>query len=130
MRFKVITPHQVFLDKPVTRIVAESPEGAFGLLPRHIDYVAQLKPGVVIYDDDHGREYFLGTHDGTLVKCGALVSLATRDVIEGHSLESLKAEVEEKFQQLDQQERKARTALARLEAGLVRRFIELEKTWP
>ncbi len=130
MRFRVITPHQVFFDKAVTRIVAESPEGAFGMLPRHVDYVAQLKPGVVIYDDEDGREYFLGTHEGTLVKCGALVSLATRDVIEGQSLESLQAQVEEKFQQLDEQERKTRTALARLEAGIVRRFIELEKAWP
>ena len=39
----------------------------------------------------------------------------------------LRATVDESFMKLDEQERIARTALARLEAGTIRGFIELEE---
>jgi F-type H+-transporting ATPase subunit epsilon len=46
--------------------------------------------------------------------------------VRGDDLASLRATVEREFLQLDDRERTARSALARLEAGVVRRFVELE----
>ena len=38
MNLKVLLPFQIFADKKnVTRIVAETPEGSFGLLPHRLD---------------------------------------------------------------------------------------------
>jgi F-type H+-transporting ATPase subunit epsilon len=37
----------------------------------------------------------------------------------------LRQVVEHEFRQLDEQERMARSTLARLEAGMIRRFVEL-----
>ena len=43
---KVLLPFQVFAEKTgVSRIVAETREGSFGLLPHRLDCVAALAPG-------------------------------------------------------------------------------------
>ena len=45
MRLEVITPMAVCVDRPVRRIVAEGPDGHFGMLPGHVDFVSELVPG-------------------------------------------------------------------------------------
>ena len=127
MRLKMVTPTEVFLDETVEKVIAEAPNGVFGMLPRHIDFVSALKPGILVYQRPDGDERFVGVDNGTLVKCADTVFVAIRNAMAGDDLETLRARVEERFLQLDEQERIARTALARLEAGVIRRFIELEK---
>ncbi|HKK30874.1 MAG TPA: F0F1 ATP synthase subunit epsilon [Alphaproteobacteria bacterium] len=127
MRFKIVTPTQVFLNEEARKIVTHAPNGSFGLLPRHMDFVSELVPGVLVYEDAQGREHFVGINAGTLVKCGDEVKVCTRNAMRGTNLESLRTQVEEAFLHIDGQERVARAALARLEAGIVRQFIDLEK---
>lgn len=128
MRLKVVTPTDILADLEVSKIVAEAPNGSFGMLPRHIDFVSKLKPGILIYQSADGTEGYLGLNEGTLVKCGDQIFVSTRAGIVGTDLETLRQRVAEAFGQLDEQERIARTALARLEAGIIRRFIELQKS--
>ena len=46
MNLKVLLPFEIFADKTgVSRIVAETREGSFGLLPHRLDCVAALAPG-------------------------------------------------------------------------------------
>ena len=53
MNLKVLLPFQVFAEKTgVTRIIAETREGSFGLLPHRLDCVAALAPGILIYEDE------------------------------------------------------------------------------
>ena len=127
MRLKVVMPTGVAVDTYARKILAEGAEGAFGILPRHIDFVSRLVPGVLIHEDAEGREGFLGVNEGTLVKCGAEVLVSTRDAIPGRDLAALQRRVAEAFLEIDEQERVARSALARLEAGFIRRFMDLEK---
>lgn len=127
MNLKVLLPSEVLLDQAVTKIVAEGRDGHFCLLPRHIDFVAALAPGVLAYETAEGGEHFLAMDEGVLVKCGAEVLVSTRMAALGGELGELKRLVEEKFAVLDERERAARSAAARLEAGLVRRFLEFEK---
>lgn len=127
MQLRIVTPTHVFLDEAVRKVVAHAPNGSFGLLPRHVDFISELVPGVLIYEDSGGTERFVGINSGTLVKCGEQVNVSTRNAMRGDSLQSLKSQVEREFLHIDEQERVARTALARLEAGIVRRFIDLEK---
>lgn len=127
MRLKVVTPTRTVLDAEATRILADGPEGAFGILPRHVDYATRLNAGILVFVGADGAERFLGVIEGTLVKCGPDVLVSTPRAIEGEDLGSLEERVAEAFAALDEEERVARTALARLEAGIVRRFIDLEK---
>lgn len=125
MRLEVITPSQVCLDRSVVRIVAEAPDGQFGMLPHHGDFVTELVPGILAYEPVEGGERFVALGSGTLVKCGPLVRVAVRSAIEGSDLGWLRAQVEAEVRQTDEEERTARAALARLEASMVRRFRDL-----
>lgn len=127
MRLRIVLPTEIFLDQPVRKIVAEAPNGYFGMLPRHIDFVTALVPGVLVYVDEDGSERFLGIDEGTLVKCADEVLVSTRNAVLGEDLQSLRKAVQERFLELDERDRSARSALARLEAGVVRRFVELQE---
>lgn len=125
MRLEVITPARVCLDVEVRRIVAEAPEGHFGLLPHHGDFLSELVPGILVYEPEAGDEHFVAVHAGTLVKCGAHVRVAVQSAIQGDDLGWLRERVERDFKQQDEAERAARAALARLEVTMIRRFREL-----
>ena len=61
------------------------------------------------------------------MKCGLDVFVSALNGIRGTDLGQLQGLVEKRFLQLDESERKARTALARLEAGTLRSFRSLEE---
>lgn len=127
MQLRIVTPRRVCLDRPVMRIVAEAPDGSFGMLPRHIDFVTQLIPGLIAYQEAGGTERFAGIDHGTLVKCGEEVLVSARNVILGDDLLDIQRRVQEEFRVGDESERATRAAFARLEAQLVRRFLTLEE---
>jgi F-type H+-transporting ATPase subunit epsilon len=127
MKLKVLLPTEVLLDRAVSQVSAEAENGCFTLLPRHIDFVAALVPGLLAYKDTEGREEFLALDAGILVKCGQEVLVSTRHAIIGPDLGVLRATIERRFRQLDERERMARAAMLKLEADLIRRFVEMEK---
>lgn len=130
MRLRILLPTQVLVDASVSKVVAEAENGSFGLLPRHIDVVTALVPGILTYVDSDGRQQHVGIDEGILVKCGDEVRVATGRAIRGTNLEALKRDVERWFLEMDEQAAIARTAMARLEAGVVRRFTELRQRTP
>ncbi len=126
MKLKILLPEGVLLVKDVSKVTAEGLNGSFCLLPRHIDFVAPLAPGILIFEDEEGREEFAAVNEGTLVKCKDEVLVSTRNGVTGESLETLRETVIEEFQVLNEHERKARSAIAKLEANFVKRFLEVE----
>lgn len=127
MQLRVSLPDRILIDEATTKIVAEAENGSFGMLPRHIDYVAALVPGILSYWTLAGLERFVAIDEGMLVKCNQTVLISVRDAVLGDNLESLRDTVQSRFVELDEHARAARSALARLEAGVVRRFIELRQ---
>jgi F-type H+-transporting ATPase subunit epsilon len=127
MRLKVFLPTEILVDEDVRKVIAQAPNGSFALLPRHIDFVSMLVPGVLIYTSSEGEERFLGTDEGILVKHGADVRVSTRKAVRGDDLEALREVVRKDIVELDEHERAARSALARLEAGVIRQFVELQR---
>jgi F-type H+-transporting ATPase subunit epsilon len=127
MNLKVLLPTEVLVDAEVTKVVAEAENGSFCLLPRHIDIVAALVPGLLFYTTIEEQEIFLAVDEGILVKCGAEVLVSTRHAVQGPDLGTLERTIAERFRILDEHEKMARTAMARLEADLVRRFMELQQ---
>lgn len=129
MQMTLMTPERIMVNRSVKKIVAEAENGFFCLLPRHVDYLAGLVPGILSYWDDN-REYLLAVDEGTLVKCSDVVKISVRNAIPGDSLQELETQVREQFKQLDQREQQIRLALRKLEADFVRRFVELQKNKP
>jgi F-type H+-transporting ATPase subunit epsilon len=126
MRLQIFVPAEILLDREVAKIVARARNGSFGILPRHVDFVTALAPGVLSYVGADGVERYVGTDEGVLVKCAERVRVATRNAVCGDDLEALRLVLRREIIELDEHERAARTALARLEAGVIRRFIELQ----
>jgi F-type H+-transporting ATPase subunit epsilon len=127
MRLKVLLPSRVLVDEAVKKVVAEAENGWFCLLPKHVDFVAALVPGVLIFTAADGAEGLVAIDHGILVKREAEVLVSAWRGARGEDLESLRTVVEREFLTLDDRERATRSALARLEAGVVRRFVELEQ---
>jgi F-type H+-transporting ATPase subunit epsilon len=128
MRLKVLLPTEVLVDEEVAKVIAEAENGLFCLLPRHIDFVAALVPGLLAFvKAGDGEEEFLAVDEGILVKCGPEVMVSTPQAIRGPELGRLKATVEKTFKVRTDQERRARSALANLEANFIRRFLKLEE---
>ena len=126
MHLKVLTPERTAVDQAVTKIIAEGANGSFCLLPRHADFVAALVPGLLEIHGG-GTETFFAVDEGILVKAGPEVLVSTRRAVRGDDLEHLRETVDREFRALDEQQRRVRAAAARLEADLVRRFMELSK---
>ena len=127
MRLTVRLPAETLMQEEVTRIKAEAPNGWFGLLPRHIDFVTALVPGVLIFTQARGTEEYLAIDQGVLVKCGPEVSVSTRAAVRGSNLDQLRKDVEARFQAEEEREKKAFSSEVKLEADLVRGLLELEK---
>ena len=127
MRLKVLLPFQVFADEAeVSRIVAETPQGSFGLLPHRLDCVAALAPGILLYETAAQGEVCLAVDEGVLVKTGADVLVSVRRALRSQDLGQLRDEVAREFLARDAQEQSLRSAMARLESGFMRRFAGLE----
>ncbi len=127
MRLKVLLPSGVLINQEVTRIVAEAENGSFCLLPRHVDFLAALVPGLLSFTPIQGVEAFLAVDEGMLIKCGSEVLVSTRNAVRGPHLGQLEQTVKESFRRLDDQETMARSAFSKLEANFIRRFMDLEK---
>lgn len=127
MNLRLLAPNEVVVDQEVRKVVAEAENGSFCLLPRHIDYLAALVPSLLAFVDADDREHFVAIDEGMLVKAGRQVLVSTRQAIRGRDLGTLRRAVQEQFRVLDDRERSARSAVARLEADFVRRFFEVEE---
>ena len=122
MNLKILLPFQVFVEKTdVSRIVAETHEGSFGLLAHRLDCVAGLSPGILIYETQSGGEVFVAVDEGVLVKTGADVLVSVRRAIGGTDLGQLRDSVKREFLTIDERERSVRSSVAKLEAGFLRR---------
>jgi F-type H+-transporting ATPase subunit epsilon len=125
MHLKVLLPFQVFADKAdVVRIVAETSDGSFGLLPHRRDCVAPLEPGILIYETAADGAVFVAVDRGVLVKYGEEVLVSVRRAIAGGDLSQLQESVKREFLTLNDQERDVRTALARMEGSFMRHLEE------
>ena len=123
---KVLLPFQVFAEKTdVTRVVAETRAGSFGLLPHRLDCAAALVPGILTFETVAEGEVYLAVDEGILVKAGREVLVSVR-AIAGTDLSNLREAVEQQFMNLDEQEQKVRSALAKLESGFIRQFAAFQ----
>ncbi|MFP3868377.1 MAG: F0F1 ATP synthase subunit epsilon [Desulfobacteraceae bacterium] len=125
MKLKLLLPSEILISQEVTKVIAEAENGYFCLLPRHIDFVAALVPGILSFTPPEGEEEFVAVDEGVLVKVGQEVLVSTRNAVRSSELENLRETVEQEFRIKDDREKRAHSAVAKLEANLVRRFMEL-----
>lgn len=126
MRLRILLPTKILADETVDKVTADGVHGNFGILPRHVDFLAALIPGLVSFERADGGERFAAVDGGLLIKHGADILVPTRRAVIGDDLDKLRLVVEREFLSEDERERHARSAVARLEASFIRRLMELE----
>ena len=127
MSLKILLPFQIFAQEAgVSRIVAETREGSFGLLPRRLDCVAALAPGILTYENRSEGEIYVAVDEGVLIKTGLNVIVSVRNAIAGSDLGLLRETVEREFLNLNEREQSVRSVLAKMESGFIRRLAEFQ----
>jgi len=123
MNLKVLLPFQIFAQETgVSRIVAQTREGSFGLLPHRRDCVAALAPGILIYQIASAGEVYLAIDEGVLIKTGADVIVSVRNVVSGTDLGKLHDVVEKQFLKLNEQQQSVRSVMEKMESNFIRRL--------
>ncbi len=123
MNLKILLPFEIFAETTgASRIVAETREGSFGLLPHRLDCVAALTPGILIYETETEGEVYVAVDEGVLVKTGLEVLVSARNAIAGTALDQLRESVEREFLRLDDREQNVRSVLTKMEGDLMRRM--------
>lgn len=120
MQVTLRLPQQLLYQGQASKIYATAENGAFGILPKHSDLVTSLLLAVVVVTEVNGTERFFGVEQGLLIKHGAEVEIITQRSLEGDDLLSLATQMQQAFTLEDEEEREARSALAKLEIGMVK----------
>lgn len=123
MNLKIYELSTALLDKPVRKVIAEDYQGFFGLLPRHIDFVTALSPGIIAYESVEGVMRYAAIDEGVLVKAGQDVIVTTTRAVLGNELGELKETFRQMIEAEEEHNKKLVTAAARLEADLARKFM-------
>jgi F-type H+-transporting ATPase subunit epsilon len=128
LHLKILLPFEIFADETrVTRIVAETHQGSFGILPRRLDCVAALSAGILTYETENSVEIFVAVDEGVLTKVGFEVTIAVRNAIAGNDLSQLRETVKKQFLSLNETEQEVRSVVAKMESSLIRRLVELNR---
>ena len=128
MNLKVLLPSKIFVEKrDVLRIVAETREGSFGLLPHRLDCVAALAPGILTYETETDGEVFVAIDEGVMVKAGQDVLISVRRAIAGKDLAQLHDAVKQDFLTASNDEKSVHAVMAKMETGFLHRFAILQK---
>ena len=120
MDLKILLPYKIYADiKNVDRIVAETNEGFFGLLPQRLDCVASLVPGIFMYETDKGEIHYIAIDEGVLVKAGMEVLVSVRNAIGGTDIGQLHNSIKKEYVKLDDNERSVRSVMAKIESEII-----------
>jgi F-type H+-transporting ATPase subunit epsilon len=128
MSLKVLLPFEVFADESeVERIVLETSQGSYGLLPKRLDCVAAIVPGIITYQRAEGGERYIAVDAGVLVKTGTEVSISVRHAIAGKDLAQLRTSVEAAFNQQSAEEKKVQWVFQKMESDFIHRLVSFQK---
>jgi len=125
---KILLPNKVFADlKDVAQLKIDTTQGSLGILPRRLDCVAVVIPGILTYESSDSNVEYIAVNEGIMVKNGNQVLVSVRNAIAGTSLGNLKESVEKEFKTMDESESSGRSSMAKLESGFMLSFDKFRK---
>lgn len=125
MRLRIVTPDAIAVDaEAVSAVHAEDATGAFGILPRHADFLTVLVPSVVGWRTEAGEPRWCAVRGGLLtVNGGEAVEIATREAVTGDDLAALQKVVTGQLVRNAQAEKAARAHAEQLRLQAIRQIV-------
>lgn len=128
MHLKILLPYRIYAEiKNVIRIVAETNEGFFGILPQRLDCVTALVPGIFTYETENGEVNYVAIDEGILVKAGSEVWVSVRNAIGGTDIDKLQESVNEEYLNLDDNEKNIRSIMTKIESEFMYNLQKISK---
>ena len=125
MRLRIADPAEILVDREVRSVTAEDRSGRFGIHAGHADFLTVLEVSVVAWQETDGRPGYCAVKKGLLtVNGGDEVAIATREGHVGDDLSKLEAGLRERYHEQGEEERRGRTAAARLRMRAIRHLVE------
>lgn len=125
MKAKIILPNRTLSEVDIDKASIPGTEGYFQILPRHIDFVSSIKPGILTLFFGERQEYY-AVHYGMAVKRGDSLHIACLYGMKGDSLEGLSRTLAEHIRSSNEYEEEIKAILKKMEAETLRRFIEMD----
>ncbi len=126
MQLTVCSPLGTVLETKVLKVTFETLNGFYTLMPKHVDFVAAMKPNIVRYTDENNDESYVACHRGIVVKKGQNVTMSVQNAVISKSLDTLSLVIRNDFKENEERRKELNLAMARLELGLVRGFGKLK----
>jgi F-type H+-transporting ATPase subunit epsilon len=133
VKLNVSTPLAIVVDvDDLVYLRAEDETGAFGILPRHADFLTALAVSVLTWRDRTGIEHHVAVRGGILeVRGGNTIVVATREAVRSDDLGQLEQEVLTSFRRAVEDDRAARVDAQRLYLAAIRHichFLRAERS--
>ena len=126
MQLRILLPNGVFADiRNVRRVVVETTDGSYGLLPKRMDCTAALVPGILLYETEEDGERYIALNEGIMTKTGYKITVSVRHAIGNTRLGELKNMVSKEMIEMNELEKNARLVMAKLETGFLQSFQKL-----
>ena len=124
MKLIVTTPAAIVVSADNALYVrAEDSTGAFGIQPRHADFLTALTVSVLIWRDAAGVEHYAAVRGGVLrVRGGSVVEIATREALLGENLGQLRDVVLAEMSRNAETERAARLGALGLQQAVIQQI--------
>ncbi len=126
MSLKILLPFKVFADiKNVSRVVIETSDGSYGLLPQRLDCVAALIPGIFTYETEKDGTQYVAVNNGVMIKAGTQVLVSVRNAVGGADLGKLGDLVKKDFNTQSENVQAVNRVIAKMERGFIYSFDKL-----
>ncbi|MDY0212351.1 MAG: F0F1 ATP synthase subunit epsilon [Desulfuromonadaceae bacterium] len=129
MELQVVLPTRIFLQRDdLSYMSIDTPAGNLGFLPRRLDCVVPVSPGILAYrNSGTDEEEYIAVDTGILIKTGDKIVVSVHHAVASANLAELEQIIHAEFEQLSEQEKVVRSISAGIETKLIRRFIELRR---
>jgi len=130
VHLKVQTPTNTVLESDIAAVDFEAVDGHFTLLPKHADFVSIVNFGIIAVKLTDGKDLYIASNTGVLSKQGKNVNISVRNAIINEDINVLTGIIESEFKKFNEERKETNTAMARLEIGITRGFMKLNKGEP
>lgn len=128
MNLKILLPYKVFLNEnKVNKVIIETAKGSYGILPKRLDFVAALVPGIFTYETLNNTVQYLAVDEGILVKTGSTIIVSVQNSFGGTDLGKMHELVIKEYQEMRSSEKKFRQTMAKIESNFLLRLKQFQK---